>query len=284
MTDLSTPTLLDIEEGVHILAMCQQDIQDGKMRNQLLDWIPSIDYTGRQNALQREIQEGTGQWFVNTVYFHTWLHQKGGMLFCTGMPGAGKTHIASLVIHYLQSSCSLNPRSLLAYIYCEYTHQLTRETLLGSLLEQLTRLLPTLPPELSTLYKKHEKSRTQPSVKELRTVLHEIVTSSKMCFIVVDGLDECTDDEGMRTFLLETLTALRKSLRASIMTMSRDIQHIRDHFSAQDYLEIKVRATDHDVGVYLDHRIPRVLPLLADDLGLCRTIKAVIAGQSKLLL
>jgi hypothetical protein len=227
------------------------------------------------------MQGGTGQWFLNTTDFWTWLYRDGAILFCPGMPGAGKTHIASLVIHYLQSSNPFDWRPRLAYMYCEYTHQLTRETLLGSLLKQLSRTLHPLPTKLTNLYKDHKFNRTQPSVDELRTVLHDIVSSSKRCFIVVDGIDECPDDEGMRAFLLETLTELRQLPSTSILVMSRDIPHIRDHFSAQNCLEIKVRASDHDIDTYLNHRIPRVLPLLADNLDLQRNIKSVIMTAAR---
>jgi hypothetical protein len=272
--------LVDIEECVKDLATHQQDTQKSKERKQILDWIPSNDYSGRQNALQRDIQEGTGRWFLDTYVFGIWLHHKGNILFCPGMPGAGKTHIASLVIKNLQCFHPFPSTPQLAYIYCDYTHQLTRETLLGSLLEQLARTMHPLPAQLKALYKKHQGHETEPSETELRDVLYEIISRSGRCFIIVDGLDECTDGEGTKKFLLETLTTLRKVSGASILTMTRDIWHIREHFRKEKCLEIEIQASDHDVGVYLHHRIPCVLPLLADDLGLCRQIEAVIRAAA----
>jgi hypothetical protein len=41
-------------------------------------------------------------------------------------------------------------------------------------------------------------------------------------------------------------------------------------------LKIKITAQDHDLGLYLDHRIPIVLQLLAGDLNLIQKIKAVL--------
>jgi hypothetical protein len=258
------------------LAISHQENRDDATRKQVLEWMPSTDYTSRQNALQRERHEGTGQWFLNTSNFDRWLHQKGRILFCPGMPGAGKTHIASLVIHHLQSVDRFDSTPGLAYIYCEYTLQITRETLLGSLLEQLARRLFPLPTQLTTMFDHHKKNRTQPSVKELQAMLCDAVSSFDRCFIVVDGLDECTDDEGMRSFLLETVTELQQLSGANILTMSRNIQHIRHYFNARGCMQIKIRAPDHDMGMYLDHRMLRVLPLLADDLGLCEKIRTVI--------
>jgi hypothetical protein len=262
------------------VAKRQQDIQDGDIRNRLLDWIPSRDYSGRQNALQSEIQIGTGQWFLNTANFHTWMHHKGAILFCPGSPGVGKTHIASLVVNYLQRLHPFVTTPALAYIYFEYTHQLTRLTFLGSLLEQLARMLQALPTALMTLYEHNTKLRLQPFVGELQVLLREVISKFGRCFIVVDGLDECTDDEGMRTFLLETLTELRQSSCVNILAMTRDVQRIRDHFSAENCLEIEVEAPDHDIGIYLDDRIPRVIPRLADDLGLCQKIKTEIIAAA----
>jgi hypothetical protein len=246
------------------------------MRKDVPDWIPSTDYAARQNTLQRRIQEGTGQWFLNTANFCTWLYQQGGMLFCPGIPGAGKTHIVSIAIHYLQRCNPFDTKPGLAYIYCEYTQQLTREILLGSLLAQLAQMLLCLPTELTDLFESHRESRTQPSVYELQTLLHHVVSRLERCFIVVDGLDECTDDDGVRSFLLKTLTELRQVSGASVLIMSRDIHHIRNHFRADSCLEIEVKAPDHDIGMYLSRQIPRVLPLLADDSHLCQKIRAVI--------
>jgi hypothetical protein len=242
----------------------------------LLNWIPSNDYSARQNALQQEIQDGTGQWFLNNPVFRVWLRQRGAILFCPGMPGAGKTHIAALAIHHLQHLHPFDPTPGLAYIYCEYTQQLTRETVLGSLLEQLARLLHPLPTHLYTLYQKHKEKKTQPSIDELRAVLRDIAAAFERSFIVVDGLDECTDDEGIRTFLLEVLIDLQQSAGVNILAMSRYIQHIQDMFNTRECLEIHIRASDHDIGMYLDQRIPLILQLLADSPGLCRRIKDVI--------
>ncbi|KAH8707494.1 hypothetical protein GQ44DRAFT_763661 [Phaeosphaeriaceae sp. PMI808] len=263
-----------IENGVQQLAMCYQNTQDGDERKKILGWLPSTDYTDRQNALQRERHEGTGQWFLDTVEFRNWLHQKGSILFCPGMPGAGKSHTASLVIHHLQTSKHSESIPGLAYIYCEYTQQHTREALLTSLLEQLARPQHPLPVQLITLYEIHGEKRTQPLVNELWAALRDIASIYERCFIVVDGLDECTDDEGVRDFLLETLIKLQRSSDVNILATSRDIQHIQYYF--KDCSQIRIKAQDNDIGQYLDHRIPRVLPLLADNLGLCRKIKAVI--------
>jgi Cdc6-like AAA superfamily ATPase len=205
-----------------------------------------------------------------------WLQRKGGILYCPGMPGAGKTHIASLAIYYLQSSKPFHSTPGLAYIYCEYTHQLTRDTLLGSLLEQLARVLHPLPNQLITLHENHKSNRTQPSVNELQKVLQEIASSSERCFIIVDGLDECANDEGMRSFFLETLAELQQSSDANILIMSRDIQHIENYFQAENRLQIEIKAPDDDIRKYLDHRIPRVLPFLASNPALCRNMKAAI--------
>jgi hypothetical protein len=276
LTHQCNATCSDIGSSVQIIATRQQDMHVSETRKRLLDWLPFKDYSGRHNASQDDIQEGTGQWFLNTAVFHTWLQQKGAILFCPGIPGAGKTHIASLVIHHLQRLHPFESTPGLAYIYCEYTYQPDRETLLGSLLEQLVRTLRPLPAEVLVLYERHRNDRGKSFVKDLGIVLRDVVATFERCFIVLDGLDECTDDEGMRTFLLEALFELQQTGIVNLMVTSRHIQHIEDFFDARDCLKIKITAQDHDLGLYLDHRIPIVLQLLAGDLNLIQKIKAVL--------
>lgn len=80
----------------------------------------------------------------------------------------------------------------LAYISCNYRQHNSQALadLISSLLKQLAQSQRPFPTLLKQLYKKHESSKTQPSMKELKATLYHVALSYERCFIVVDGLDE----------------------------------------------------------------------------------------------
>src|SRR6266702_6012814 len=88
---------LAVEEDIHQVKQ-RQDDQD---RQKIFDWLTSVDYGPQQSDYIRRRQAGTGQWLLDSKEFNEWLDQGKQTLFCPGIPGAGKTIITSIVVHYL---------------------------------------------------------------------------------------------------------------------------------------------------------------------------------------
>jgi len=78
----------------------QQD-QDRARLNELLEWISTTDYPSQQSDILRRKQEGTGEWFLDSKDLKGWLADPNSTLFCPGIPGAGKTMIATIAIDHL---------------------------------------------------------------------------------------------------------------------------------------------------------------------------------------
>jgi hypothetical protein len=110
-------------------------------------------------------------------------------LFCPGIPGAGKTIVASIVIKYLfdkfqhrdirgdgdiqDRSIQNNDRIGIAYLYCNFHRQKEQkaEELLASLLKQLAQGHPAILPTVKDLYDRHKIKQTRPSFEEISKVL-----------------------------------------------------------------------------------------------------------------
>ena len=75
--------------------------QNDQDRLAILEWITPIEFTTQQHDFIKRRQAGTGQWLLGSSKFQTWLETRGQMLFCPGIPGAGKTILTSIVIDYL---------------------------------------------------------------------------------------------------------------------------------------------------------------------------------------
>lgn len=66
---------------------------------------------------------------------------------------------------------------------------------IASLLKQLVIAQGSFPTQLERLYTRHKLKNMQSSPKKLYEILYGVVSSHKRCFIVVDELDECREDE-----------------------------------------------------------------------------------------
>jgi hypothetical protein len=74
---------------------------DDKDRQNILNWLTEVDYGPQQSDCLGRRQPGTGRWLVETTQYQTWLDTDQGILFCPGIPGAGKTILTSIVIEEL---------------------------------------------------------------------------------------------------------------------------------------------------------------------------------------
>jgi Cdc6-like AAA superfamily ATPase len=218
----------------------------------ILDWLTPIDYAPQQNDFIGRRQEGTGQWLLNSDEFKAWLNQSKQMLFCPGMPGAGKTIITSIVIQFLWTKFQNNASVGIAYLYCNFRRQQEQKPidLLASLLKQLVQVQPSMPESLKSLYEYHKNKRTCPSIDEVSKVLRSVVADFSRAFIIVDALDECQISDGGRRRLLSEIFNIQAKTGANLFATSRFIPDIMKEFETNVSLEI--RAHDEDVWRYLD--------------------------------
>jgi hypothetical protein len=85
-----------------------------------------------------------------------WLEGKKKTLFCPGIPGAGKTMIASIAVNHLETSFP-DDRTGKAFLYCVYKRQDNQKVddLLASLLGQLAVWQSIVPESIRELYELH---------------------------------------------------------------------------------------------------------------------------------
>ncbi|KAF3940329.1 hypothetical protein ABW19_dt0201355 [Dactylella cylindrospora] len=226
-------------------------------KSKILKWLAPFDYSLQQSDYLKRRQQRTGQWLLDSEEYRKWLEQKG-ILFCPGIPGAGKTILTSIVIDDLATKSSEDTTIGIAYLYCNYNRKAEQETdkLLANLLKQLARRRPSLPDSVRDLYKECMKKESgSPQLREIIQSLYAVSREYSTVYIVVDALDECDGPGGWQSEFLSELFNLHEKCGVHIFATSRPLQKIKDRFRGLATLEIE--AHDEDVLNYLQGQIDR---------------------------
>ncbi|OBT84941.1 hypothetical protein VE02_06622 [Pseudogymnoascus sp. 03VT05] len=226
--------------------------QEDQGRQTVLNWLTLIDFATQQCDFISRREAGTGQWLLESAEFQAWVKIDQQVLFCPGIPGAGKTTLTSIVVDYLHANFQKDTTIGIAYLYCNFRRQdeQNAEGLLASLLKQLAQGLSPLPEIIKSLYDSHKKNQMRPTFNELSSALQSVAALYSRCFIVIDALDECQASDGCRAKLLREIFDLQAKSRASIFSTSRFIPEIHEHF--KNSMRLEIRATDQDVRRYVD--------------------------------
>jgi Cdc6-like AAA superfamily ATPase len=222
---------------------------------ELTAWISPTNFPADHSDLLGRRQEGTGQWFLEAPKFKQWLSRPNETLFCPGMPGAGKTMLATIAISHLLQTVQ-NDFTGVAYVYCNYKKQneQSASSLLAAILKQLVQAYPLLTEPVKRLHALHKERETRPSIVELFDTLQTALTSLSTVYIVVDALDECRDD--VRRSFLAKLRDLQTKIDLRSMVTSRHIPNIVNDLKSS--LRLEVRASAGDVAEFVAGQIQQL--------------------------
>ena len=217
----------------------------------ILSFFEKVSPAKNQQTGLKLLQPGTGEWFLNSEEFQTWLSTENLRLWIYGIPGAGKTVLMALIISTLQRD--LAPENAIAYFYCDYKDLETQEpvNILGSLAKQLAVHDLQSFIKLEEFYKQRHKQgilSATVSAEDLRDLIIEIAKPFDNVSIIVDGLDECTPK---RSYVVELLSSLSDSPSNSVKTLfaSRDELDIRAKLGK--YVEMSIAARNSDLKLYV---------------------------------
>ena len=245
-----------------------------ELRKRLLDWLSPIDYTELQSDTFHKRQKGTGEWFLKSTPFIEWLEGKKKTLFCPGIPGAGKTMVASIVVNHLKTSFP-DDKTGTAFLYCTYKIQDDQKVsdLFASLLGQLAVQQSMVPKSIRELYGKHRKGeKPRLSQSEIRDELCNIIKAYSRTFIVIDALDECKTDR-IRNELLSEIYKLQEGSDTRLMVTFRPSIHLEN---PSGVTELEIRADKGDMEEYLSDRMSDLRNVVQNNNELQCKIKAHI--------
>ncbi|KAJ7453162.1 hypothetical protein FB451DRAFT_1100503 [Mycena latifolia] len=248
-------------------------------RDKIIEWFSPLNFFLRQADISSTRQPGTGEWFLQDELFKKWKSGAGKHLCCRGMPGAGKTVLASMVVDHLRTT--LESRNIgIAAMYL--SHQETEVQSLSNLLAGLWRQLvvgKSIPPALSELYEKHREQGTNPSLEQVDSLLLSAISQFSGVFIVVDAIDEYHEQH--RHILLHHLSSLTVGSTVKLMLTSRP--HLTINHVIEDLETLEIKATEDDIRRHVDAEILksfRLSRLIQNRPDLRQEIEEIIVRRS----
>ena len=237
--------------------------QEAKEAAKILQWISPLDSHATQNETIRRRHANTSDWILTDPAFTSWVSGEFETLYCEGGPGTGKTIIAAVVVNHLKYGIDLDlklnalekhPSGLnVSFLYCTYRDRTTHsaENLLGSLLKQSVENHPQSMRTIQEFYNSRQKSHGRPTLADLVNHLETVFASFRRNFVVVDALDECTEE--VKDKIISSLVATKQTCNLQIMITSRPYTVMHDSLGTTRWLQI--RARDEDIEKYLTDRM-----------------------------
>jgi hypothetical protein len=134
-------------------------VQDSKHK-EILAWLSKVDTIKNHTAARSKSQAGTGEWFLLSPEYSSWLQRPRSLVWLHGIPGAGKTILCSTIIQDVKSRSSTDTACLYFYFDCGNVQKQSTTSMIYSLLAQLSYFAIT--PEVRQLYEQCNNGARQP--------------------------------------------------------------------------------------------------------------------------
>ncbi|KAJ0107225.1 hypothetical protein J7T55_007595 [Diaporthe amygdali] len=228
--------------------------------NHIKEKLEAPDYQlDQEMATEDRNGSVSGTWILQNPSFQKWTDKHSrdnGVLYLSGIPGAGKTTLASFIVErLLEESCAEGSDcdTLVAYFYFKHNQadKQTHNSFLRAMMEQIvTRdlaLSDHLFDNLATI--------NEVNLRSTRTLESLIATSFehfRTCLIIMDGLDEAAPGEAIK--LLNWILPVANGQVQDNMTSTRLLfcgqrDGILDHRLA-NYPHIALESvSDHDMDI-----------------------------------
>jgi hypothetical protein len=219
----------------------------------LLAKLSAHDNTRRLRYLNSRQHVGTGQWFLETIQIQSWLQsEKSTGVLCVGIPGSGKSILASQLIDRIwQSHLSLG--SSLIYFFCDYQEceALQYDSILRSLLRQyleVNHMEDWMRENLESIF-----SSSFIPIDSMERLFLETIGEKDELFIIIDGLEELESID--RRKLLGFLERLQRAAKAKIAIFSRPDPALTQQLSRFEIIKLSGQRNSMDIAKYVQDSI-----------------------------
>lgn len=217
-----------------------------KMAQDVFRWL-SAEESQQEDQLIRisdKRQLETCDWVLKDPQMKSWIEDDCGdaILWMTGIPGAGKSFLCSLLIQNLQTQRKFRNLSTL-YYFCGHqsssanTCAIILRTLAYQFLQQNLDMAPLI-------HQAYLQKGSNLSGSAMTRLLIQVLPTSKVSRIVIDGIDEY--DHVAQQEILKSLIEIRKSADhcCKLLVSSRDEPQIQKPLATKNHLRLGEKTVD----------------------------------------
>lgn len=234
------------------------------LRQKLLSHLLVLDYEGKQRRMQKLRYANTGTWLLNSFEYKSWFNsQESSLLCCYGIPGCGKSVLASTVVDELPVITESASKTATAYYYCDYADKRTLEpiNIFGTLSWALLQHIE-IPDEIERLIiASYNEGMRIPEAEEVLQILEASMAAHSHVVFIVDGLDETSEkDQIMIQKNLQSLFKDYSGVLRLFISCREDVTSLIASPSSQSYkVQIRAAAISDDIAGYVSHSIDSLL-------------------------
>ncbi|KAF5332787.1 hypothetical protein D9611_005219 [Ephemerocybe angulata] len=215
---------------------------------EVTEWLKGANFREVYRLSLEARMDDTGTWLIATFEFGEFVAKRGTVVWATGLPGSGKTILASISIEHLEDLFRDRTDVALIYAFLRYSEKPTLLQIVAGFLDQLVKSHRNAFSHIHSIYQRSRRFRDQLSCWEAIEALAYILALFSDAFIIIDGLDEV--DDATKDGLLSILP----SLNAHILFTCRPLDlFMRRH--TPHALHIPVQAQTRDIEIYIAKRI-----------------------------
>lgn len=212
------------------------------------------------NAAFKKHEEHTSAWLLQAPEWSNWLNREKlqKFLWIHGIPGSGKTVLASFIIEQLKALCSRDSELGRVYYYCHYSHNHDEgASFLRWTIGQLCRHAKWIPAQLKEL---HDHG-CEPSIPELENALEAVLEKFKMTYVVIDAVDESTPRDDLLA-VIATIAVDKRFRNIKVLATSREYFDIEKIFSGiSEVISMSNPLVERDIRLFVHSRLlssPRI--------------------------
>lgn len=247
-----------IQNDIKEVEIIIKNAQAQQLAVSVRQWLRAPDTTIEYNTACAKRHRGTGQWFVQSPAFTTWLSQHNSFLWLYGFPGCGKSLLCSTAIQHSFRHAQSQTGSAVAFFFFTFNDESKQDTfaLLRALLLQLSGQVLGLDADLARLEETYNHST--PPVPVLTEFLRQAVSSCRHIYLLLDALDE-SPAETSRADVLSIINTIRNWQLPGLhlLVTSRDVFDIRESLNVETHNMVTLQNdnVNQDIMRYISHQV-----------------------------
>ncbi|KFY17204.1 hypothetical protein V492_00821 [Pseudogymnoascus sp. VKM F-4246] len=235
-----------------------QPIKDEKLVK-IRQWLSAPDpSTNYQKAIKLR-ESDTGLWLLEGDVYSKWKMNSPSFIWLYGIPGCGKTILSSTVTQDILRYCAGDPGKVVAYFYFTFTDadKQKPELMVRSLVSQLSEKCIKMPLALEALYSSSDKGNREPSLDALMDVLQHMLQEFPQPYLILDALDECSDQDELMGILEQIAGWQVDEMRVLVTSRKeRNIEiSLEDIVDEECMICLQSQIVDKDIQTYVRQRL-----------------------------